>query len=260
MKRSVVTYTSEAALCADFLAWVRAEAGQTRYDVQMPAWQAYAETAGWDILLVGEDGTQIGIQAKLRFNLKVLHQAIPGSWDTHSGTGPDYRAILVPHEDATARDLCGALGLTVFSRRSSWCERPEFLPYPTLGKDSWATWHYWGPERRCELPDYIPDVPAGASGPRQLTKWKVKALRLLATLSIRGYLTRQDFRSHGVDPRPWVGPAPGWLRPVLGTSGQYVLGPHPPLFDAHHPEVYAQVLADTRKKLCARRTRISIPI
>ena len=78
----VPRYKTEAALCADFITWVKAESGtQRRFGAgRSPVWTPYAETAGWDILLVAADGTQIGVQAKLRFNLKVIAQSIPDRW------------------------------------------------------------------------------------------------------------------------------------------------------------------------------------
>lgn len=59
-------FPTEAALCAAFIA-----------AIDKRAWTPYAETAGWDILLVRKvDGFQIGVQAKLVFNLDVVNQAI----------------------------------------------------------------------------------------------------------------------------------------------------------------------------------------
>ena len=54
-------FAKESDLCAAFLA-------------SLPeGWTAYPETAGFDILLGREvDGFQIGIQAKLRLNAKVI--------------------------------------------------------------------------------------------------------------------------------------------------------------------------------------------
>ena len=61
-------FRSEADLCAAFLAALEREHAKK--------WMAYAETAGWDILLVRlKDGFQIGIQAKLALNDLCHHQA-----------------------------------------------------------------------------------------------------------------------------------------------------------------------------------------
>ncbi|WP_157266503.1 hypothetical protein [Azohydromonas aeria] len=230
-------YATEAALCADFITWVKAEAGKRWRGIETPSWTPYAETADWDILLVGADGTQIGIQAKLRFNMKVLDQSIPDDFRAWSDTGPDYRAILIPECDATATKICGALGLMVFApERGGW--GPVGFA-PGLSMEHSTGWHYWSPKRRCELPEFVPDVAAGCSAPLQLTKWKVKALRVLAALEIAGHVTRKDLKSIGIDPRPWTG-STGWLVPGE-KPGEFVRGPGLD-FDRQHPDVYAQVL------------------
>ena len=239
-------YKTEADLCAAFITWAKAEAGRRSWGVETPAWTPYAETAGWDILLVGADGTQIGIQAKLKFNLKVIAQSIPERWAHWHDVGPDYRAVLVPERDDTAEQICAALGLMLFSPgRSGYGMQPDEFS-PGLAMEHAQGWHYWSPRKRCELPEFVPDVPAGASGPVQLTKWKVAALRVVATLEVRGFVTREDFRRLQVDPRRWTGPS-GWL--VAGAvPGRFVRGPDLD-FDAQHPVVYAQVLAKVREQL-----------
>jgi hypothetical protein len=237
-------YETEAALCADFIAWAKAQGGSYSYGIKTPNWTPYAETAGWDILLVAEDGTQIGIEAKLRFNLKVIAQCIPGCWDHWRDHGPDYRAVLVPDGDQTAEDICAALGLMLFRPRRAYGDDHGFTPGLSMEHDR-TGWHYWSPRKRCELPEFVPDVVAGASGPVQLTKWKVQALRIIATLELRGHVTRADFKAHGVDPRRWTGPS-GWLKPGV-NPGEFVRGPGLD-FDAQHPEVYAKVLAEASAK------------
>lgn len=234
-------YDTEAALCADFIAWVKASGGKWNHGVQTPCWTPYAETAGWDILLVGADGTQIGVQAKLRFNIKVISQSIPGCWDHWHDQGPDYRAVLVPQNDRAHADICAALGLTFFAPSQYRYDGPAFTP--GLDMEHAEGWHYWSPRKRCPLPEFVPDVVAGASGPVQLTKWKIAALRVVATLEVNGFVSRADFRRLGVDPRRWTGPN-GWLKPG-SKAGDWVRGEGLD-FDAQHPEVYAKVLAEVQ--------------
>ena len=99
-------FATEADLCASFISWAEPQ-----------GWVAYPEWADFDILLVHNDGTQIGVQAKLKFNLQVLSQIAADSawWPTK--VGPDYLAILVP--ECTSTHLCVALGVTVF-RHEHW--------------------------------------------------------------------------------------------------------------------------------------------
>jgi hypothetical protein len=242
-------FATEADLCAAFIAWVKASAGKWTYGVQTPAWTPYAETANWDILLVAADGTQIGIQAKQRFNLKVLSQTLPATWEAWRDYGPDYRAILVPERDSDAECLCRALGLVMFAPSSRdyrfLQDGPTWDFSPSLSMEHHnGGWHYWSPRERCKLPEFVPDVVAGASGPVQLTTWKVKALRLIARLELRGHVTREDFRLLGMDPRLWLGPR-GWLLSDPARPGLYTRGAALNI-DAQHPQVYAEVLEETR--------------
>lgn len=227
-------FASEADLCAAFIAWASAQ-----------GWTAYAETEGWDILLVGSDGTQIGVQAKLKFNMKVLHQTIPDSWaELWHETGPDFRAILLPRAEGS-ETICRALGITMFRSVYDWRDEPtKFEPDIKLGaRQPYMAegWHWWCPKKRHELPAYVPDVVAGASGPTQLTKWKIAALKVCALLELRGHVTRADFKRIGIDHRRWTGPD-GWLDI---KDGAYVRGARLD-FDRLHPTVYQQVLADVR--------------
>jgi len=245
------TYATEAELCADFLRWVREPSDS--YTRNSQVWIPYAETAGWDILLVGADGTQIGIEAKLRLNLKVLSQALPERWDHWHDKGPDFRAILVPHYDSGLERIVEGLGLVLF-HGNGWDRHGKALSFsPALDPSAqhYGGWHWWSPKDRCPLPAYVPDVVAGASGPIQLTDWKVSALRICAILEIRGFVTRDDFRKHRIDPRRWTG-VEGWLRPGE-VRGQYIRG-HGLNFEAQHPTVYAQVLTDVREAMAEAPT------
>jgi hypothetical protein len=243
MKRSNPRYATEAALCADFIEWVKRMGGQMNHGRRFPKMTPYAETANWDILLVAEDGMQIGVQAKLRFNMKVLEQAIPDGWGHWHDVGPDFRAILIPDWDSTIEKICTALGLGVFHPVSFG--KPEFAPDLTMQNRWCSTWHDWNPKERHKLPQYVPDVIAGDSAPVRLTEWKIAALRLVATMTVRGYITRQDFRTYSIDPRRWTGPS-GWLKPGE-ERGTYIRGDNLD-FDRQHPDVYAKVLDEIKEK------------
>jgi hypothetical protein len=219
-------FATEADLCAAFNAWA-----------QQQGWTPYPETAGFDILLVHGDGTQIGVQAKLRFNIDVIRQILEGTesvWGSHAG--PDYRAVLTP--ESGCQSITDALGVQAFSaeRFSYGATKQGFSPAIEV-KSSYGGWHYWNPEKRCELPAYVPDVVAGASGPTQLTKWKVGALHVAAVLELRGFVTREDFRDAGIDHRRW---AQDWLLPGDG-KGRWIAGPKTPDFAAQHTTVYPQI-------------------
>lgn len=221
-------FGTEAELCAEFMEWA-----------QPQGWTSYPETADFDILLVAEDGTQIGIQAKLRFNVCVIEQILPTGNAWAETSGPDYRAVLVP--SGGSRDICSALGLTLI-------QHDGVAFYPKIADArAYSEWHYLSPSKRCPLPAYVPDVIAGSAAPIQLTDWKLRALRAVAILSIRGYLTRQDFRACGIDHRRWV---QTWLRPGV-EPGQFIASHQLPDFPAQHPVVFPKVLEEERSRLGA---------
>lgn len=229
-------FATEAEMCARFIGALD------------KGWTAYAETAGWDILLARDaDGFQIGIEAKLKMNTHVINQAIEHSvyWVDHAG--PDCRAIMVPENEGGFDQIASYIGITVIRVRAPY-ERgvsgPAFTPYLPRLKDEWlrSEWHEWCPTKRHQLPDYIPDVVAGASAPIQLTKWKVAAIKIAITLEQRGFVTRDDFKKHGIDHRRWLTPN-GWLR---HENGRYLAGIMPD-FRTQHPKVYEEIAADAPK-------------
>jgi hypothetical protein len=231
-------FLTEADLCAAFIA-----------AVEKP-WVCYGETAGWDILVVNSvDDRQIGIQAKLKLNAKVMAQAVEGpSW--HGVAGPDYRAVLVPADqqnDLTV--LAPFCGITIIGIRTpgTYNYGLPFSPDLPVGV-SYApghddNWYEQLPGKRHHVPEYVPDVIAGASSPIQLTKWKIAALQLAVLLENTGYLTRADFKRFQIDIRRWIG-GESWLR---ATPTGFVQGPRYPNFRAQHPKVWAEIEAEPKK-------------
>lgn len=246
MKKREPVFKTEADLCAAFIAWTK------RW-----GWTAYAETAGWDIVLVRSSGVQIGVQAKLAFNTKVLAQSLP-HYARDAEIGPDYRVVLVDRTTDGAREVCEALGLVLFHAehyRSFREPRIGFSPSnePELNHHEFSrygnAWYDWNPRQRIKLPDYVPDVAAGASGPVQLTPWKIGALKLIATMDLRGYVTRDDFRMHSINPSRWMQRTGqfAWLVDG-GVPGQWKRGPALD-FDRQHPTVYAQIRNEIAQRI-----------
>lgn len=251
-------FESEAALCSAFIRSVPQE------------WIVYPETAGWDILLVHRaGGWQIGVEAKLTLNAKVLCQAIRGLRNG-GATGPDFRAVLVGRVVAENAVLANALGLTVIKpmhpdrwrwpRRSLYWDPRPGPPLVTFGPDlpevtmpkkpgtyvGWnraPDWHDLAPEARHSLPDYVPDVAAGVPAPMVLSNWKIAAMRVCVWVERRGVITRAVFRDLHIDPSRWM--TGHWLRPGE-RRGEWVAGPIFPAdkFRREHPTIYPQVEAD----------------
>ncbi|GAA2887964.1 hypothetical protein GGQ99_004770 [Aminobacter niigataensis] len=239
-------FSSEAELCATFIS-------------QLPeGWTAYPETAGFDILLARDvDGVQIGIEAKLALNAKVIEQVMPhDSWWHADGEHPEYRAVLVPWGcSGGLAAVCKFLDITIIEMASkalyqSWHPMVRRKMSPDLPKvgDHWyqdRKWRDWCPAKRCALPDYIPDVTAGASAPVQLSGWKVKAIKLIILLDRRGYVTRADFKHLEVDPGRWIYSG-RWLAHGA-VKGQFVRCEYTPDFRAQHPVNFDQIAADFEK-------------
>lgn len=226
-------FSSEAEMCDAFLKAIK------------QPWVAYAETQGWDILLVhATDGRQIGIQAKLKLNAKVLTQAAEthGWWALRRG--PDYRAVLIPeYVNRDLEDLAAFCSLTVIKvRHSPGRHGTAFFPSLEFIEDD-QYYHQLMPSERLALPEFIPDVRAGMPSPRQLTTWKIGVLKLSILLAETGYLTRADFRRHKIDIRRFIGPG-GSLRP---GGGAFVATERWPDFRAQHPVVWNEIAADPAK-------------
>lgn len=235
--RKAAPYAKEADLCAAFIG-------------ALPeTWTAYPETGGFDILLVREDGFQIGVEAKLTLNPKVILQAAEYcGYHYAAQPGPDCRAILVPdvhnHELASiAKRLC----VTVVTYRppdSRVIRSPIWPALPKADDGYWSNdWHELCPARRLVLPDWVPDVTAGASAPVALTDWKVRAIKIAITLARRGSVTRQDFAFHKISMSRWT--QGQWI--VKDGRGGWIAGPYLPDFRGQHPVNFPQIEADFEK-------------
>jgi hypothetical protein len=236
---------TEAELCDAFL------------DALEPGWTAYPETAGWDILLVCETGfdartpdqkpveagTQVGVEAKLRGNLTVLRQALPGRYviGKRSGVlkvpGPDHRSVLVPKTSPDFEAVASALNLLVITAKPNSHGRPfrqarDFSGY-LMYREPWVH------KERHELPEVVPDVRCGVPSPITVSRWKIRAIKLCIILRDRGYLTAADFKAEGVDIRRWKHQ---WLVPGE-KRGQWVRASGWTPWDEVHPGVVAQLEA-----------------
>lgn len=239
-------FTSEADLCSAFIADVQKAKG----------WKIYPETGGFDILMVRDsDGAQLGIEAKLSLNVKVMEQALEGlRWDA-GYCGPDYRAALVPAEKCQSglANIANYLGITVITydrERGRHLRHGSGLPCsirPDLPEQqSWGAerdWFEWCPVERLRLPEYVPDVAAGRSAPMALTDWKIKAIKLAIILEERP-VTRNDFKDLKISPTRWTDKWTGWLD---ATPNGYVANKSMPDFRAQHPVNYEQVKVDREK-------------
>lgn len=237
-RNSASGFAVEADLVAEFL---------RRLAVMDPdqKWTVYPETCGWDLLLVHEMGFQLGIEAKLTLNPKVVDQALVGAfiqrpaWD-----GPDYRAVLVPSEGRQLHmaNICKAIGIGIITVRPEgdggfhWFDLPSDSQY--------CAWPNWGPAERCPVPAYIPRVTAGVAAPTQLSDWKVRAIKLLIILDRKGWVDRNDIKALGLSPTRWTCLYNGFLGRVDGKPVRYVRCARTPDYRSQMPENFAEIEAD----------------
>lgn len=242
-------FASEADLVAAYCAALDRHNAHPRISDDQK-WIAYHETANWDLLLVNQaTGSQIGIEAKLSLNAKVLSQAIPGRH--HEPRGPDFRAVLVPSSDLQGHisHLAGHLGIVVIYADAqphygndtfTWNFHPR-LPTEDSSYDM-LQWPFWCPAERCSLPDYVPDVLGGKASPVALTTWKIRAIKLMIVLERRGHITRRDLKFLKLSESRWTA-WDGFLNADRAKGG-YVAGPKTPDLKAQHPINWAQIEAD----------------
>lgn len=237
-------FKTEAELCAAFIAAIP------------EGWTAYPETCGFDIVLSHKSGAQIGIEAKLALNAAVLGQAYPHTspW-RQCQDGPDFRAILVPYSSSGGlSEICRALGVNVL-RQSIPAETSYFgrgmraqfdppLPFRDRHYDGSEDWVDWCPSQRLRLPDYVPDVSAGKSGPTKLTDWKIGAIKICITLEKRGFVTEADFKHHRISIYRWIRPiGNAWLQRG-DERGRWIRSHFGPNLRAQHPVNYTEIEAD----------------
>ncbi|GLT08010.1 hypothetical protein ACFQFQ_14710 [Sulfitobacter porphyrae] len=249
-------FNTESELCRAFLSCIGEE------------WTAYNETGNFDILLVHRNGVQIGIEAKLTLNAKVLVQAIDG--ESRNLSGPDFRAVLVDRVVAENAVLARALGITVITlqrdklggrarwRHPNWqgpeqfkyalrweCKLPEFVDYDGIS-GRWIDREIWydrAPIERLRLPEYVPDVDAGCPAPQTLSHWKIQAIKVCVYCRKVGRMNRSQFKSLKIDPSRWM--TGHWMEKDV-ERGFWVPTNHFPdeVYRRQHPTVYRQIEAD----------------
>ncbi len=154
-------------------------------------WVVYPETAGWDLLLVGPEGLQVGVEAKLRGNVDVLAQAVGSdAWPGEGRKGPDYRAVLVPQASSAFDTIARLLHVVVFDAQD--IHKPYFAMF-LRGLSDYNHYMCWRPSRACWMPPVPINVPAGVPSPASISPWKVAAVQLCLRLRQRGFVTSRDF-------------------------------------------------------------------
>lgn len=228
---------TEADLCRSFAEWAKKR-----------GWEVYPETGGADMLLVAvgdtralvhadhafKAGAQIRVEAKLEGNMKVLAQAC---------ALPDWKIVLVGRASVEFVEVARQLGICVVAKvkqtrvfgRKKWT-------IPGVGDFHIIGYVTGNPAKPVCLPPVVPDLPAGGKSPRQLTPWRLKALKMVSRLSNDGTVTSADFKELGIFRPRWVKNA--WVvgcRTDDGTGVAYKAGPRINEVLEGYETVYAQL-------------------
>jgi len=234
------SFEKESDLCALFIQQFN----------ELEGWRCYPEAAGFDVLVVHEDGRQIGVQAKLILNAKVADQILPNAGDDFFGRpGPDYRLVVVGRiTDASAgiAKMLARNGVSVIHPRTQGAGYTFDSFYSILEANNHDPMYGnqylfdWNPAERCRVPALATGLPAGVPAPVQLTPWKEAALKVIALLRRQGSVTAKQIAAFGIASNSWTHPAgdkSAWLAKGQ-VSGQWVETEHLPAFDQQHPEMY----------------------
>jgi hypothetical protein len=194
----MVTWSSEAEMCSAFMVELRAR-----------GCRVFPEFVGWDMVVELPMGCLVGIEAKLRPNVKVLAQAVRGD-------AVDVHAVLVPRANQDFQVVAAHVQLLVLQTdskytngtgaflgaRAAWLVREE----PHFDEALLRR-----PRKRAELPPGEPlHAIAGAPAPLRITDWKLAAVKLCLLAEAQGgHILSTDFEAAKVDMKIWL--RRGWL-------------------------------------------------
>ena len=189
------TRMKEADLCEEFMTFANEQ-----------GWTCYPESCGFDIFLE-RNGVQIGVEAKLKMNLKVVSQAVGRLVPEDRGCNPHFRTVLVPFDQPRYPEVLSRLKVWTFqSMNPAWYKKSAGRGCVLLeSKDpvyEYQNW-VWAAKNRCSVPEYVPLVPAGVSGPVQLTPFKINMMKLFFIMMHYngGNMRRPGFRSTNLSNR-----------------------------------------------------------
>jgi hypothetical protein len=225
-------YNSENELCDVFIEHARGQ-----------GWKIYPETANWDILIA--KNIQIGIQAKLKDNVDVLSQAC--DWNhkfsdiSFNNPQPHLKAVLVPRASIEFSKVAHALGLFVIEGTAiEWnlAGEGKWIKQIKANLDGYNKKYLVAPKNLCWVPEIEIDVPAGVKSPKQITPWKVAAVKICIKLKDKGYLTSKDFKEAKLSMTLWK--KKKWLLcsdTKDGKLAKYIRNPNAVLPDEKYPEI-----------------------
>lgn len=188
-------YSLEKDLCDDFI-----------YFIKKSSWKVYAEQNNWDMIIV-RGKIQVGVQAKLIANNKVLIQTLPKL--PYTGIGPTYRIALIagftgrtPRARFETRKIFYSMArhfrvivIDMSCRNKLMTGWDWNLGYKG-GKRNLNLKHYnWRPSELEWVPPFIPNFPAGVPSPKHVSKWNLSMLDLRELELERGWICLEDCRN-----------------------------------------------------------------
>lgn len=155
-------------------------------------WDIYPETYSFDIYMFHKKSMiQVGIQAKLRQNIHVINQALHSIYMNNGKLkkyGPHYIAVLVP---VYSYDLIyKKLNILTLSADSSIT--PSLIHFNSITVNE----HQY----RHGIPLVKLQSKAGVPSPKNLSKWRIGALKLMIKYNEQGYILSSDARMEGINP------------------------------------------------------------
>lgn len=173
-----MNFASEHLLCRAFQEWAAAD------------YEIYAETHGFDLVLVDAFERRLGVEAKLSDTHEAIAQAVEGL----KRGDVDAVAVLMPAVGESARHLCRTCGVGVIVPVSEIDGKYFFRMDMPTDKPKRDT-----ARGRRRLPATKPQVPAGVPSPR---KQNDAELMLEVLMHDRGgWLNTKDFQRLGLNTR-----------------------------------------------------------
>lgn len=252
MKTATPKWESEAAMLVAFMAEARAM-----------GFRVVPEACGHDLVLVVteplrrppgshrilpdvEVGDVIAVEGKLRASITLLRQVTPPfrrRWGCTSPATADFYAAVIPGYDSDFEEAAHALGAAVWVMRPGRpkADRWDYDHAPILAsfdlRDELRCVGYG----RLAVPDLDVDITPGCPSPRQVTAWKIAAVRL-CLLGLTRELVNADFVDAKVNRRRFVDS--GWVTVRReGRVGFYILADVQGRPDRVYPEIVAAIEA-----------------
>jgi hypothetical protein len=177
-------YRYEYEMCDEFVELNKAD------------WDIYPECYGYDMLMFSKDSEiQIGVQAKLKNNLQVIYQILNNVDISNriKRIGPHYGAVLTPIDDNNYYHLCRRLNIIKFNIVPI---KATMNYINNVNLDGYTILNFL--ERHNRPIIRLNDSP-GKSSPKNLSQWRIQALKIMNKYYDQGYIISSQLRELGLN-------------------------------------------------------------